>query len=431
MLLGATTRSGRLLRLLGSRWRRRLVFLLGGVITSLAAIGFTLLADYAQEANSWLVRTWPFAPFVLAPVGFAFIVFLANRYFPNSQGSGIPQAIAARELTDPKARARLVGLRVAAGKILLTLIGLFCGASIGREGPTVQVGAAVMFAAGRMSPLRQRGLIVAGAGAGVAAAFNAPLAGIVFAIEELSRSFEPRTSRLVIAAVLTAGLTSAMIMGNYSYFGTSDATLHGAAAWVVVPVCGIVGGFAGGIFSRLLVVIIGGVRGRIGQWCKRNSLAFAALCGLGLAIVGFLSHGAVYGTGYEQARHLLDGSEDVSWSFGILKLLATLVSSVSGIPGGLFSPSLAVGAGIGMNIAQFFDPALFRAVVLIGMVAYFAGVVQAPITAFVIVTEMTQNNGMLVPLMGAALIAYVCSRVVCPKSVYHALAENFMGPPPR
>lgn len=115
-----------------------------------------------------------------------------------------------------------------------------------------------------------------------------------------------------------------------------------------------------------------------------------------------------------------------------MKFGATLLSSISGLPGGLFSPSLAVGAGFGMNIAALFSPELFKAVVLIGMVAYFTGVVQAPITAFVIVTEMTQNYGMLVSLMGAALIAYVCSRMVCPKSVYHALAENYLTPqPPR
>lgn len=427
-----TTRYRRLARLLRSRWRRRVVFLLGGAITALVAIAFTVLADYAHDANRAIRDAWPYAPLILCPLGFGLIVFLANRYFPNSQGSGIPQAIAARHLDDPAARQKLVGLRVAIGKIFLTLGGLVCGASIGREGPTVQVGAAVMFTVGRMTPLRQRGLIVAGAGAGVAAAFNAPLAGIIFAIEELSRSFDPKTSRLVIATVLVAGLISVMILGNYSYFGKSQATLRGIDAWIVVPVCGVLGGLAGGLFSRLLVAIVRGIRGRVGRWCKHNPVRFAALCGLAFAVIGLLSNGSVYGTGYDQARALLEGNEGAGWSFGLLKFGATLLSSVSGLPGGLFSPSLAVGAGFGMNIASMFGPELFKAVVLVGMVAYFTGVVQAPITAFVIVTEMTQNYGMLVPLMGAALIAYVCSRMVCPKSVYHALAENYLASqPPR
>ncbi len=430
MPLGAkTTRYRRLGSLLRHRWRRQFVFLMGGVVTALVAIAFTIAADHVHAANQFIRAQWPYAPLILCPVGFGLLVFLANRYFPNSQGSGIPQAIAARHLDDPSAREKLIGLRVAIGKIFLTLGGLLCGASIGREGPTVQVGAAVMFTVGRMSPLRQRGLIVAGAGAGIAAAFNAPLAGIIFAIEELSRSFDTKTSRLVIAAVLVAGLISVMILGNYSYFGKSDATLHGIDAWIVVPVCGVLGGLAGGLFSRLLVVITRGIHGRIGRWYKRNPIRFAVLCGLAFAVIGFLSQGSVYGTGYDQARALLEGNEGAGWSFGLLKFGATLLSSVSGLPGGLFSPSLAAGAGFGMNIASMFSPELFKAVVLVGMVAYFTGVVQAPITAFVIVTEMTQNYGMLVPLMGAALIAYVCSRLVCPKSVYHALAENYLTPP--
>jgi H+/Cl- antiporter ClcA len=114
----------------------------------------------------------------VTPLGFMITVFVTNRFFPNSQGSGIPQAIAARILTDQAARGRLVSIRIAIGKIILTLFGLLCGASVGREGPTVQIGASLMFALGRLSPRRQPGLIVAGAAAGVAAAFNTPLAGL-------------------------------------------------------------------------------------------------------------------------------------------------------------------------------------------------------------------------------------------------------------
>ena len=124
--------------------------------------------------------------------------YLTIRLFPNAQGSGIPQAIAARHLTDQTARESLVSMRIAIGKVILTLFGLLCGGSVGREGPTVQVGASIMFALGRVSPRRQPGLILAGAAAGVAAAFNTPMAGIVFGIEEMSRAFETRTSTLII-----------------------------------------------------------------------------------------------------------------------------------------------------------------------------------------------------------------------------------------
>jgi H+/Cl- antiporter ClcA len=125
-------------------------------------------------------------------------------------------------------------------------------------------------------------------------------------------------------------------------------------------------------------------------------------------------------------KHALEGGAALPESFGILKLLATVLSTVSGIPGGIFSPSLAVGAGLGSNIAQLFPSAPLAAILLLGMVSYFAGVVQAPITAFVIVTEMTDNHAMVVPLLAAALIAYGTSRLVCHEGIYHALAKGFL-----
>jgi H+/Cl- antiporter ClcA len=116
------------------------------------------------------------------------------------------------------------------------------------------------------------------------------------------------------------------------------------------------------------------------------------------------------------------------WMFTPLKFLATTFSSISGLPGGIFSPSLSVGAGVGSDVAQFFPSAPMGAIVLIGMVSYFTGVVQAPITSFVIVSEMTDNHQMLVPLMAAALIANACSKAVCREGVYHALAKRYLEP---
>ena len=155
------------------------------------------VADAAQNQWHHLLDYQRYAALILTPAGFGLALFLARRFFQNSQGSGIPQVIAARALPDVESRLSLVSLRVAAGKIAVMMLGLLCGASIGREGPTVQVGAAIMFAAGRRALHYQRGLLLAGAAAGIAAAFNTPLAGIVFGIEELSRSFESRTSGLV------------------------------------------------------------------------------------------------------------------------------------------------------------------------------------------------------------------------------------------
>ena len=283
-----------------------------------------------------------------------------------------------------------------------------------------------MFALGRLSPRRQPGLILAGATAGVAAAFNTPLAGIVFGIEELSRAFELRTSGLVIGAVIAAGLTATALLGDYSYFGHNSDMLNTAAEWLAVPVCGVVGGLMGGIFSRILVLLAGGLPGRIGGWIKRQPVPFAVLCGLGVALCGMASGDTTFGTGYEQIKSVLADGAPLPWSFAILKLAATTLTSISGIPGGIFSPSLAIGGGIGLNLGAIFTSVPVGVMILLGMVAYFAGVVQAPITAFVIVTEMTDNHAMMVPLMATALIASSTSRLICPEGVYHALAKNFV-----
>ncbi|HEX7923015.1 MAG TPA: chloride channel protein [Bradyrhizobium sp.] len=421
-----SNRQRRLFRLVSARWQRRALFLLGGIAVGAAAVALAQLADLAQVAFSALVSHLRYASLVLTPAGFALSVFLTNRYFQNAQGSGIPQAIAARHLTDQTARESLVSLRIAAGKILLTLFGLLCGASVGREGPTVQIGASIMFALGRFSPRRQPGLILAGAAAGVAAAFNTPLAGIVFGIEEMSRAFETRTSSLIIGAVIAAGLTSLALMGNYTYFGTSATALRNGADWLAVPLCGVAGGLAGGLFSRILIAMARGFANPVGRTIKRYPVGFAAICGLAAAICGIASDGAIYGTGYQQVKSALEAGSQLPASFSVWKFLATTFASISGMPGGIFAPSLAVGAGLGSNIAPLFHGAPLPAIMLLGMVSYFAGVVQAPITAFVIVTEMTDNHAMVVPLMAAALIAHASSKLICKEGVYHALAKGFI-----
>jgi H+/Cl- antiporter ClcA len=426
MLWPLSTRHKRLFRLTSARWQRRAIFVLGGIGVGAAAVALAQLADLAQHAFALLLAKSRYAVLAVTPLGFMLSAYLTTRLFPNAQGSGIPQAIAARHLTDQTARESLVSIRIAIGKVILTLFGLLCGGSVGREGPSVQVGASIMFALGRVSPRRQPGLILAGAAAGVAAAFNTPLAGIVFGIEEMSRAFETRTSSLIIAAVIAAGLTSLALMGNYAYFGSSAMSLAPGADWLAVPVCGVVGGVAGGVFSRIVITMARGSAHPFGRAVKGHPLWFALACGLAVAICGIVSGDTVYGTGYQQVKTALEQGAPLPQDFGILKLLATTFAAISGIPGGIFSPSLAVGAGLGSNIASLFHDAPLGAIMLLGMVSYFAGVVQAPITAFVIVTEMTDNHAMVVPLMAAALIAHATSRLICEEGIYHALAKGFI-----
>lgn len=413
-------------------WLRHVLFWGGAVGVGLAATAFALGSDYAHVMFRRMVAVSPWLPLLVTPLTLAAVAFLTQRYFKGAEGSGIPQTIAAIRMQEGSQRDRVLSLRLAAAKVLLTCIGVAGGASVGREGPTVQVGAALLYNLSRLvrfpRHLMERGLIIAGGGAGVAAAFNTPLAGIVFAIEEMARSFEERSSGILLTAVIIAGLAAVYVQGNYTYFGATHGALTGATGWVGVLVCGLAGGFLGGGFSRILLAFSAhGLPGQVGVYMRARPVRFAATCGFALALIGLASGGAVYGSGYDEAKHLLEGSGDVTAAYGLWKMLATFVSFISGIPGGLFAPSLSTGAGIGHVVAQLLTQADAGALIVIGMAAYFAGVVQAPITAFVIVMEMTDNHQMVVPLMLATLLANAISRVVCPRPLYKALADSYLA----
>ena len=407
-------------------WQRRGIFWIGGLLIGIATVAFAWAADYAQDLFKQLVHVYPYAPLVITPAGLAISFWVTRRYFQNSQGSGIPQAIAARHLADEEDRSRLLSLRIAIGKILLTVFALGCGASVGREGPTVQVGASIMHTLGKGRFRKHQGLVLAGASAGIAAAFNTPLAGLVFGIEEMSRSFEHRMSGFVLGSIIAAGLASLFFLGDYTYFGHANISLTGYKDIPAVLVCGVAGGILGGIFSRIVLFILGGPAGRLGNFIRKHPIAFAALCGLGTALCGILSGNHTYATGYDEARTILLGEGTLPWQYGILKMIATTLSAVCGIPGGIFSPSLSIGAGFGANLAALLPQIDPGTIVLLFMVSYLAGVVQAPITSFVIVFEMTSGHNMILPLMAASMLAFATSRLICPTPLYHGLAQNFI-----
>jgi H+/Cl- antiporter ClcA len=413
-----------------SRWIRRIVFWAGAIAIGLAAVFFAIGSEHAHSGFRKLLAISPWLPLLVTPLGFVAIVYVTNRFFPGSQGSGIPQTIAALEIRDNTLRGRVLSLQIGISKIFLTMFGLLCGASVGREGPTVQVGASILHAVGAFGRFSradtERALIIAGGAAGVAAAFNTPLAGIVFAIEEMSRSLEQRVSGTVLTAVIMAGVTSLALLGNYTYFGHTSAPFTLSSGWMTPVVCGMVGGLLGGLFSRILILLSRGWPRGIGDRMRERPLLTAAVCGLLLAVVGVASGSSVYGTGYYEARAILEGHEQMSPFYGPLKLLANILSYASGIPGGIFAPSLAVGAGVGMDLAGLFPMVSAGSMILMTMVAYFSGVVQAPITAFVIVVEMTDNHDVILPLMVAALIAHGASKLVCPTPLYRSLAINFL-----
>ncbi len=407
-------------------WKANLVFMLGGAAVGLAAVIMAVTSEWANHTFFQLVEENSYLPFIISPLGLILIIFLTRKYFPGSEGSGIPQVVATLELSHKDERSVLLTMRIALGKMLLCVLGLLSGASIGREGPTVHVGAAIMFSMRRFVQFRsfdmERALIITGGAAGVAAAFNTPLAGIVFAIEELSRSFEVRTRGLVLAGVMVAAIVAIAFLDNYTYFGTTHASIELSQAVVPVLVCGIACGLLGGVFSLMLIQ---GSR-LIAPYRSSSPYIVAGLCGLGIAVIGFYSGHLTYGSGYAEAKAIMDNTGEIDASYGYLKLLATATSYLSGIPGGIFAPSLATGAGIGVHLSQWLVDYPYGAVILFSMVAYFAGVVQAPITAFVIVMEMTDNHALILPLMVSAYIATGISKSICKTPIYSTLADNFL-----
>jgi len=408
-------------------WRTRLVFWGGAVAVGAAAALFARFAEYCMHAFQWLTQTSGWLTLVVTPVGLVLAVWLTRRVFTGTEGSGIPQTIAAVGNRSRQQRWRLLSLRVAIGKILLTGLGLASGASIGREGPSVQVGASILYRAGRLARFPkhevERGLVLAGGAAGIAAAFNTPLAGIIFAIEEMSRSFEERTTGTMLIAVIIAGMTALAINGNYTYFGSARVEIH-AADWMIVPLCGFVGGLLGGLFSSALVAGSGRIAPLISAYPYRVALA----CGLTVAVVGVISGNMIHGTGYRETASILGNHAEADFMYPFYKMVATLASYLSGIPGGIFAPSLSVGAGLGADLAPLFPTVPIAAMAILGMVSYFAGVVQTPITAFVIVMEITGSHAMALPLMATSFIAYGASRLVCREPIYRALARRFMEP---
>jgi H+/Cl- antiporter ClcA len=409
-------------------WHIRLVLWGGALAVGLAATLFALAADRANEVFLMGLEKASWLPFIITPLGLMLISWLTRHWFPGTQGSGIPQALAALESHSRDGlRSKMLSMRIAFGKIFLTLLGLCAGASIGREGPTVHVGASIMYALGqrvRFPPhYLERALILGGGAAGIAAAFNTPIAGIVFAIEELSRSFEQKTSGIVLTAVIFAGVTAQAVLGNYNYFGTSSAIMGSWQDWLAIPLAGIVGGLLGGSFSQILITgseKLAPLRSRYPMW-------IAAICGLGIAAAGFGSGNLTYGTGYHEANVIITNGEAITTGYPFFKFLATVASYLSGIPGGIFAPSLAAGAGVGADMAQLIPQISPHVLIMLGMVAYFTGVVQSPITGFIIVMEMTDNHSLLLPLMATSFLAYGVSKLVCRKPIYHALAAPFLA----
>ncbi len=273
----------------------------------------------------------------------------------------------------------------------------------------------------------ERMLALAGAAAGLSAVFNAPLAGVVFAIEELTRSFEQRTSGVLITTIIFAGIVSLVslaLRGNYTYFGTIVLDRHFPDLLALaVLLLGIVTSIAGGVFCWLLLNTSRWMPSAVQHWRGSHPVAFGAACGLFIAVVGVLAGGQTFGSGYAEARAMLEGHSGLSASYPLLKMASMIGSYLPGALGGLFAPSLAIGVGIGNALHLVFGNMQLPMLIALGMVGYLAAVTQSPITSFVIVIEMIDGHALVISLMATALIASQVSKLFAP-ALYEALARN-------
>ena len=411
-------------------WRTALLVSVA-VLAGLVAALFARLCDAAMALHARAEALSPWTTLLMLPLGFAGVAWLTRRFAPEAAGSGIPQVIAAAERRwHGRWGGQRVTLRTAAWKVALSAAVLLCGGSIGREGPTVQVVAGLVrtLTRGLKGGPGRRAVIIAGGAAGVSAAFNTPIAGVVFAVEELAKSFDQRTNTAVILVVVAAGFAAFALQGDYAYFGVLQSGTALGPAWIAAPVIGLVGGFCGGAFARALTFVIGPASNPVADWRRARPVLFAALCGVAAAAVAVLSGGLTFGAGYPEAKSLIADHPGRGAGFALWKALASLAASASGVPGGIFAPSLATGAGIGAAFTKIGLHVAGRDAVVLGMASYLSGVVQAPLTGAVILMEMTRDPGLVGPLLLASLLARAASGWVMPHPIYHVLALAWRPP---
>lgn len=409
-------------------WAGRTVVMAFAALAGLTVVAFTWMTELAFDAFEQVQQRYWWSPLLWTPLCTAAIVWVMRRYVMGTAGSGIPQVMAALDgSVTPAQRGLYVSLKLTFSKMALATWGLLAGLSLGREGPSVQIAAGVMHHARRWLPDKSQvsahGLMMAGGAAGIAAAFNTPLGGVMFAIEELSRKPEQRSSGLLLAAIVLSGLMAVSIYGNATYFGV--IRVENLSLALLLPGLGValLSGLLGGLFARLLLVSIrGDSADRFSRWRKVSPVAFAAGCGLVVAVIGLVSQGATFGTGYAHSRAMLEGNNDTSSLYVLLKFVVTWVTAWSGVPGGIFAPVLSIGGALGNDVALLTHYANAPTLIALGMAGFLAAVTQAPLTSFIIVMEMVDGHGLVLSLMATAMVASGVSRLLS-VPLYSALAQ--------
>jgi CIC family chloride channel protein len=415
--------------------RRRLAprAALVGLFAGLTAAAFrrTLEAcDRGREALFSLAHSLP------APWGFLLAVgvcalsagaalWLVRRFAPEVAGSGIPQLKAVLHHLRGMNWRRVLTVKFASGTL-----GIGAGLALGREGPTVQMGGAIgdMVSRWLRSGVRERhSLMAAGAGAGLAAAFNAPLAGVIFVLEELRRDFAPGALTAAFIASVTADVVARLLMGQTPIFHVVNSPVPPLSSLPLFLVLGLLAGLLGVVFNRTLLASL-----RLFDRAARWPLGLpAALVGLVIGVIGWFAPG-VLGGGGSLVESTLAGRVAISALAGLLLLRfgMTMLSYGTGTAGGIFAPLLVIGAQAGLLVGLLGRP-LFPAAdsypaafAVVGMAALFAAIVRAPLTGIVLILEMTENYSLMLPLLISCFAAYALADLLHDEPIYEALLER-------
>jgi CIC family chloride channel protein len=423
----------------GSWWRTRLlprvaelrqregqVFLILslviGALTGLVVVAFIMLTE-RLAMRLYPVGGAPWRRLLFPVVGSLGIGYLLYRYFPNARGSGVPQTKAALF-----AREGRITLRTVLGKFFCTSATLASGIPLGREGPSVQVGAGIGSVLGRFLGLRSeqvKNLIPVGAAAAIAAAFNTPLAAVVFSLEEIMGDLHAPVMGAVVLASATAWMVLRLFLGNHPLFAVPQYQLVHPAEFAVYAVLGVAGGLVSIAFTKLLL----GIRARFLRF-PQNTVWFQPVAGgLLVGLMGWFVP-QVMGVGYGYVGDALNGrmAFNLMLLLVALKLLAVTASYASGNAGGIFGPSLFIGAMLGGSVGTLAHHLLPTytatpgAYALVGMGAVFAGIVRAPMTSVLMIFEMTQDYAVIVPLMIANLVSLFIASRLQQEPIYEAPA---------
>ncbi|MGE8513807.1 MAG: chloride channel protein [Chryseobacterium culicis] len=410
-------------------------FWIGSVITGFFAVMYAQVFAWGEHLMNFIFDWHAWMIFIIAPVGFVLSWWLVKEFAPNAKGSGIPQVMAAVELANPKEHRKirnLLSIKIIFFKILSSVILVIGGGAVGREGPTIQIAGSVFRKVNEYLPewwpkISKKNMIMTGAAAGLAAAFNTPLGGIVFAVEELSKTHINYFKTALFTAVIIAGLTAQTLAGSYLYLGypkTNDVSLM-----VMLPII-LVAATAGILASQLSVVML-----TLNSWKKKklktdkSNVIFLIICALIIASIAYFINREILGSGKEIMERVLftkDKHED--WYVPILRMLGPALSFTSGGAGGIFAPALSAGASIGSVIsgAIHLTPNETNVVVLAGMVAFLTGITRAPFTSAIIVLEMTDRHSLIFHLMLAGMVSSIASILVSRHSLYDVLKVNFL-----